>query len=510
MMQSRRRDPQRQRQIAAQGEDLRHGVNLASHSVAAGDPFEEARRVGLGERVETERLRPGQPDEPLATRDQNEGVAGGRKQRLELLDGHRVVENDERPPAVQLGSPQRHPFVQPGRHFGRGDAETAQQCVECLLGGEHAAVGGVAAQVDEQVRVGVLVDEPVRGVQRQRGLADAGQPVDRDDRRDAGCRVGRIGEQRSQLVGSPGEIPCGGWQIGWRWLSLVSQQFQVEFPQLRAWLSSQIVGDLRSGPGEVRECLGSTPATAKGPDEPCRDRLRQGMSLERRGQVRDQLGAPPESLQRVGVLGESAQPFHTERFALPGKPIPGDVGERVVAPQAQRLAGEPHVRLVGAGLPRAVEQDPEAVQVDELGIDVENIASAATDQQGLAVRRGDAFEHAPEPGDVAVERVAYGGRGRRAPDPVDQGRRGHHAPRVEQQDRKQCSLPLRAEVDRTPPRQELNRAKHPKEHEMRTAHPQRLFKVFVKAGIQQGGACSERLVLWTPRPPTRPSNGRRS
>jgi hypothetical protein len=64
-------------------------------------------------------------------------------------------------------------------------------------------------QVDEQLGVAVVLGEPVRGVDRQRRLADAGHPVDRldHDGRGRGVRdAGPDGQQPGELGFAAGEV----------------------------------------------------------------------------------------------------------------------------------------------------------------------------------------------------------------------------------------------------------------------------------------------------------------
>ena len=83
---------------------------------------------------------------------------------------------------------QPRPLLHRGGHLLRGDAEAAQEHLQHLTRLGRVLPLGVAAQVRVQVPVRELRQQPVRGVHRQRRLADPGGPADRRHHHPAATR----------------------------------------------------------------------------------------------------------------------------------------------------------------------------------------------------------------------------------------------------------------------------------------------------------------------------------
>ena len=102
-----------------------------------------------------------------------------------------------------------------------------------------AAARGVRVQVDEQLTV--RIGETVRQVHGERGLADARHAVDRRDH--DGRLAGDLTQEPLDLGGPAGEVgDVARERVQRRPRLLAAQQPFVQFPQLRAGIDAQFVG----------------------------------------------------------------------------------------------------------------------------------------------------------------------------------------------------------------------------------------------------------------------------
>jgi hypothetical protein len=92
-----------------------------------------------------------------------------------------VVQHDQHPPRGQHRAVQRGTIIEVRRDLLARYPEGTQQPVQGVGGVHGLEVVGVTVQVEEQLPVGEPAGQPVRGVHGERGLADAGHPVDRAD-----------------------------------------------------------------------------------------------------------------------------------------------------------------------------------------------------------------------------------------------------------------------------------------------------------------------------------------
>ncbi|OLE22040.1 MAG: hypothetical protein AUG49_20400 [Catenulispora sp. 13_1_20CM_3_70_7] len=120
-----------------------------------------------------------QPLESPAAGDQHQAArrAGQQRADLRLVDG--VVQHDQGPGAAQALPVEGGTLLGLLRDPLRGHVQSAQQPVQGLAGHARLEALGVAAQIDEQLPVGELLGQPVRGMDGQGGFADARHSVER-------------------------------------------------------------------------------------------------------------------------------------------------------------------------------------------------------------------------------------------------------------------------------------------------------------------------------------------
>ena len=168
---------------------------------------------------------------------------------------------------------------------------------------------------------------------------------------------------------------------------------------------------------------------------------RSGCAATSRVELADHLGVAPGL--EVGVdrhLG-SAQAQLVEAADLRGRErLARHVGERVAAPQRERLAR--------AGL---LEQPLEAHRIDIVARELQLIAAAARDDAAVAV------EHPPQVRHVELHHLRRARRRLLAPQPLRQAIRGNRPPHLEREHREDRPLLAGAQLDRPIPEANLER-----------------------------------------------------
>ena len=136
---------------------------------------------------------------------------GAGQQREYLLAANGVVEDQQQLPASQPAPPQRHPRLHPGRDLRGRNPRRQQQAGQRVVRVDRLPSGGVPVQRQEELAVGEVPGQPVRGVHREGRLADPGHAADRVDgdhpttSRHAGQRPRQLG-QLSLPAGEGGDI----------------------------------------------------------------------------------------------------------------------------------------------------------------------------------------------------------------------------------------------------------------------------------------------------------------
>ncbi len=167
------------------------------------------------------------------------------------------------------------------------------------------------------------------------------------------------------------------------------------------------------------------------------ERLRRHEPLE----LADHLGMPPRL--HVGVDRHLGSPLaqRVEAPDLRGRErLVRHVGERVTAPQGERLAGA-----------RLLEQPLEAHRVDILARHLQLIAAATRDDAAVAV------EHPPQVRHVELHHLRRARRRLLAPQPLRQAVRRHRPPHLEREHRENRPLLAGAQLDGPIPEANLER-----------------------------------------------------
>lgn len=148
----RGQDPDRQRQVTAEADQLPGGGPLGPGPRRADAAFEQGERGLHREDVEVEQVRPGQRGQagPAGHQDRAAGTSGQQRPYLPLVNG--VVEDDQQPPVGQEAAEHRHPLVGVLGNRHPGHPESAQEGAEHVGGARRLAV---AAQVGVELAVGV-------------------------------------------------------------------------------------------------------------------------------------------------------------------------------------------------------------------------------------------------------------------------------------------------------------------------------------------------------------------
>jgi hypothetical protein len=231
----------------------------------------------------------------------------------------------------------------------------------------------------------------MRPVHHQRGLADPAQTVN-GRYHPGGVRRIRAGRgervELGQFSGPSGEAPhvvgeLGGHRLGRGGrggrgrrrgqVGITAQDPFVQVLELLTRLDAQL-GHERGPPGaEYRQRLVLPAAAQQRQHQQGPGRFPQGVRVHQRAQLRQALAVPPQPQFALEQRLQRGQPLLLQ---LPGdvaQRIAPRVGQRRSPPQRQRLAEQDdRVRIVSRT--RLRHQTPEPVQVDLVGIDLEQVS----------------------------------------------------------------------------------------------------------------------------------------
>jgi hypothetical protein len=134
-----------------------------------------------------------------------------RQQRRHLVDGVRVVQQNQHPPPGDSGPIHRRHFVKAVRDRVRADIEGAQQLTERLRRCQgYTRV--VPTQLHVQLAVRELVGSQVRGLHSQGGLTDSTHPG-HCDQSAAPPLEAQCGQNLVEFRGAGGEVCDGRWKL---------------------------------------------------------------------------------------------------------------------------------------------------------------------------------------------------------------------------------------------------------------------------------------------------------
>jgi len=224
--------------------------------------------------------------------------------------------------------------------------------------------------------------------------------------------------------------------------------------QRRTGLRAQLLGQPAPDGGVALQRLGAPAGRVQRPHQHLRERLRQRMFVQQRGQRADRHGGFVQDLQprpRDGRL-HALPPPHLARLRHPRTVQPA---QRLTPPQPERLAqqlGAYPVRQ--AGIPRLAHQPTEPVDVDPVLVGLQDVPPGPARHPDPA---GRPLAQLAEPGDVRVHRTPgpLGEVG--APHPPDHHVGRHRTAGVHRQHREHGTPLRRSDLVRPVLRGQFNR-----------------------------------------------------
>ena len=509
---ARAHDAQGQRDLAAQGDQLadqvgggvgrvgagrrlglvRDVLGLVRDAAGTGGLAEQVERVAIRQDVHRQQMRVVEPGHDPPAGDQDETAGRFRQQRPHLRAAGGVVQHDQGPGPGQPGAVQRGALVRVRGDRGRRHVEGAQQVAERVLRRHRLQARGIAAQVHEELAVREPAGQPVRGVHGQRGLADAGHPVDGGDdhhaqvaarRRLLGQRqqLGELGRPAGEEAGVRRELidrgavdrrGCsgggararfGGAGLGIGVRKLPGQDPLVYLLQRRSRFDAEPVYQRSVYGLEHSQRFGGASAAGQREHQGAVEGLGQRMVADQAAQLRNQLVARAQL--QLG-LDTALQGLHPQ-LLQPRQPLVGQrparqVGQRLTAPQAQCRPVPPR-RLGPATVARGLPTG-DAVLGEDLHV---QFARRQLDQ--IARRhRPDPLpalgETLPQPGHLVVQRGGRRGRLLVAPQVLHQPISRHDRVRMQQQRGQQRPSQGPADLGRPRPVVDPDRAQQLEPH----------------------------------------------
>jgi len=204
-------DAQRQRQSPAQRAQFAGRLRLGPQPRRTEALLQQFPGFKIAERAESQqpRSRVGQTRRHRPGREQHQAAGGVRKKAPYLGGVMHVVDDDEDAPSGQQAPVQGGPLVRFFGQFPGRDAEGLEEAAQRVRFRHRLGRVTETSKADIQVSVGEAALDPVRDVNRQRGLADTAWPLDhRDDgasrdatARDATARVGGLSREADEDFG---------------------------------------------------------------------------------------------------------------------------------------------------------------------------------------------------------------------------------------------------------------------------------------------------------------------
>ena len=189
------------------GEHLRR-VRLGSDAGLADDSAEELDGLRLRQRVEPDLACTRQRCKRTTAGDDRSRARAAGEQWHHLPSVGSIVEQHQHPAPGELRSQQGCRFLDGFRDQLGVQTERTKQLAQGV-GGAHRLTRSVAAQVEIEMAVGVTVGQSVRGLNRQRRLADTAHTGDRDQADGIAAQAGGSSQNRQNRLdlGSPaGEV----------------------------------------------------------------------------------------------------------------------------------------------------------------------------------------------------------------------------------------------------------------------------------------------------------------
>lgn len=208
-----------------------------------------------------------------------------------------------------------------GQVVGAG-ADRAQQLPQRVGGGQWRPVGVVAVQVEVELAVGEEAARRVRRLGRQRGLADAGWPVQHPDaqwRLVAGGPALQFDVQLAQFglaADEPGggvrqlgrDHPGPGGFLDTAGVVVAAQDALVRLTQSRAGVDAELTAEPRADRRVRRERFRCASGRVQGQHQMLAEALPEGVLVDEPAKVADETGGFTECESGFGQLLVGAQP----------------------------------------------------------------------------------------------------------------------------------------------------------------------------------------------------------
>jgi hypothetical protein len=230
-----------------------------------------------------------------------------------------------------------------------------------------------------------------------------------------------------------------------------------EVAQLAAGFEAELADQGAAGVLVGGQRVGLAPGPVEREHELAAQALAQGVLGDQRLELSDHLCA---AKREVGLdpIRQRLQAQLIQASDLgPGERRKGKVGQRRPTPQPERLPemrGRGRGRARGQRRPARVEVAPNAVEIQSAGLDLQQIAGRPGDEHV-------ASEHLAQRRHIHLHKLGRRRRRSLAPELVDDPVAGHDLVRVEQQQREQCPLLRRPELDLRTVDHRLERAENP-------------------------------------------------
>ena len=174
------RDPDRQRQTRADGDDVAHRIGLGVGALGSDDAYEKLSRLGVIEHIEIDQPTARKIGQAMPGGHDHRARAAAGQQRANLRGVPRVIKHDQHLPFGQAGAVQGGPLFGVHRDPGPVHAEVPQEPGEHLV--RWHGLFTPAAQADVELAVREIPPQRVCGVDGECGLTQAGSPSHHGDR----------------------------------------------------------------------------------------------------------------------------------------------------------------------------------------------------------------------------------------------------------------------------------------------------------------------------------------
>ncbi|MDQ0936196.1 hypothetical protein QFZ49_006171 [Streptomyces turgidiscabies] len=155
----------------------------------------------------------------------------------------------------------------------------------------------------------------------------------------------------------------------------------MHLPQRRPGVGAQLLRQPPPDTGVAVQCLRAAPGGVQRPHQRPGQRLHQRILVEQLGQRTDHGSGITDARPQMGPPHGGVHPLLPPRLPHPPRPLTAQPGERLPAPQTERLAQQCRpLFLRPPRLPGPADQLPEPVYVHLLGESLQQVAARTAHQ----------------------------------------------------------------------------------------------------------------------------------